>query len=142
MFEWCSMAEITTSSPAPTFVLPQVAATRLMASVVPLVQMTSSGSAAWRNGGSGLSVRTPEETLQADSRRLVLVGRPLAELVDAAMDVGTVALVVGDDGVDDLPRRLRGRGVVQVDQPAAVHLLAQGWEVRAQGLGVEAGHGR
>jgi len=39
----------------------------------------------------------------------------LVESVDGAVDVGVVLLVVIRDGFDDLPRLLRGGGVVKVD---------------------------
>ena len=48
MFEWCSMAETMTSSPACTCVRPQLEATKLIPSVAPRVQMISSGSAAFK----------------------------------------------------------------------------------------------
>ena len=49
MFEWCSIPEISTSSPALTWVRPQVCATRLMPSVAFRVKMISFGSAAPMN---------------------------------------------------------------------------------------------
>ena len=48
MFEWCSRPDTSTSSPAPTRDRPKVAATRLMASVVPRVKMISRVEAAFR----------------------------------------------------------------------------------------------
>ncbi len=41
MFEWCSMTEIRISSPSPTWSRPHAVATRLIASVVPRVQIHS-----------------------------------------------------------------------------------------------------
>ena len=49
MFEWCSMAPMTISSPAFTFFRPQVCATRLMASVVPRTKISSLLLRAFRN---------------------------------------------------------------------------------------------
>ena len=50
------------------------------------------------------------------ARALVQRGRLLGEHVDAAVHVGVVPRVVVVDRVEDLPRLLRGRGVVEVDQ--------------------------
>ena len=52
MFEWCSMPEITTSSPAPTRLRPNVWATRLMPSVALRVKTISAGSAAFRKAAT------------------------------------------------------------------------------------------
>ncbi len=49
MFEWCSSSVITISSPGPSSLRAQAWATRLMASVVPRVQMISSLWRAARN---------------------------------------------------------------------------------------------
>ena len=49
MFEWCSIAVITTSSSAFRFARPHVCATRLIASVVPRVKTISFSSRAWMN---------------------------------------------------------------------------------------------
>ena len=46
MFEWCSIAEMSTSSPAPTRVRPKACATRLMLSVALRVKMI------WRSCGA------------------------------------------------------------------------------------------
>jgi hypothetical protein len=43
MFEWCSIAEMSTSSPADRFAPPQLWATRLMLPVALLVKMISCG---------------------------------------------------------------------------------------------------
>ena len=43
MFEWCSIAVRSTSSPSPTRCLPKVCATRLMPSVVPRTKTISLG---------------------------------------------------------------------------------------------------
>jgi hypothetical protein len=47
-------------------------------------------------------------------------GRLLGEGVQAAVDVGVIALVVLDERIDDGQRLLAGGGVVQVDQRFAV----------------------
>jgi hypothetical protein len=49
MFEWCSMAEMTISSPAVTLARPMVCATRLIPSVALRVKITSLGSEAPMN---------------------------------------------------------------------------------------------
>ena len=53
MLEWCSMAERMISSPGLRVDRPQVAATRLMPSVVPRVKMISRASAALMNFAHG-----------------------------------------------------------------------------------------
>mmetsp|Transcript_30840 Transcript_30840/g.88665 ORF Transcript_30840/g.88665 Transcript_30840/m.88665 type:complete len:244 (-) Transcript_30840:641-1372(-) len=45
MFEWCSIAVVMISSPNSMFAMPQLCATKLIASVAPLVKTTSSGRA-------------------------------------------------------------------------------------------------
>ena len=61
--------------------------------------------------------------------RVVLFGGVLGEKMHAAMNIGVVALVVAGDRVDHRLRLLRGRGVVQIDQRLAVHLLPQDREI-------------
>jgi hypothetical protein len=43
-------------------------------------------------------------------------------VINAAVDVGVLGLVVAGNRVDHLPRLLRGRAVVEVDQRSAVAL--------------------
>ena len=64
---------------------------------------------------------------------------PLAELIDAPMDVGVVLQVDGRHRVDDLPRLLARRRVVEVDERLAVHGARQDREVRADALDVQRG---
>jgi hypothetical protein len=51
------------------------------------------------------------------ARRLEMVGRALAQLVDAAMHIGVVAAVELGDAVDDLARLLRAGAGIQEHQP-------------------------
>jgi hypothetical protein len=80
-----------------------------------------------------------DESLDFVARRLVGLGCALRQEVDAAVDVGVVRLVEVGDGVEDLARLLRRRGVVQVDQGLAVHVLLQRREVLPDLGGVELG---
>ena len=56
------------------------------------------------------------------ARFFVGVGRLLAQLVDAAMDVGVFGFVVADEAIDHRPGLLRGGAVVEVDQRLAVRV--------------------
>ena len=70
-----------------------------------------------------------EERRHLDTRILVGFGRPLAQLINAAMNVGVFGLVEADDAVDHGARLLGGGGVVEVDQRLAVHLVVQDREI-------------
>ena len=61
----------------------------------------------------------PDERGDPRAGRLVGVGGLLGQLVRAAVHRGVVLLQEGPLGVEDLPRPLRGRPRVQVDQGAA-----------------------
>jgi hypothetical protein len=58
-------------------------------------------------------------------RRLVGVGRPLAEQMDTAVDVRVVGLVVAAEDVDDRPRLLRRRRVVEIDERTSMNALSE-----------------
>ena len=73
------------------------------------------------------------------ARALVALGGTGAELIDAAMDVGVGGLVDVDQGIDHLPRLLRGRRGIEEDQSLAVHELGQDRKIRADLLEVERG---
>ena len=63
----------------------------------------------------------------------VQLGAPIAERVDAAMDVGVVAFVDASEDFDHLPRALRAGGVVEKDERViAVDVLLQDRKVVAQ----------
>src|SRR5687768_13322512 len=67
------------------------------------------------------------------ARFLVLLGTAFAKRVDAAVDVGIIALVNSAKHLDDLPRPLRAGCVVQEDERAvAVDHLLEDWKVRPQ----------
>jgi len=57
-----------------------------------------------------------------------------AELVDAAVDVGVVLFEDARHGVDDLPRLLARRRVIQVHEVLSTDLLREDREVRADPL--------
>ena len=109
MFEWCSISVISTSSPLPMKRSPKERATRLIDPVVPLVKMISRLSLA------------PMKRWILLLERLESLGRLAAQLVQSAVDVGTVGLVVAFHGLDHGPWLLCGGRVVQVDQRLAVH---------------------
>ena len=67
-----------------------------------------------------------EERADALARRLVGVGRALAQHVHAAMDVGVVVAVVARDRVDHRLRLLRRRRVVEIDERLAVDRVGEG----------------
>ena len=115
---------MTISSPASTNSGPQLCATRLIASVAPRTKMISLTSAALRKARVPLA------------RFLELVGRALAQLVDAAMHVGVVAAVELGDAVDHRRRLLRAGAGIEKHQPRIV-LIDR--ELAAQRLGDRAG---
>ena len=106
MFEWCSMAEISTSSPADRFAPPQLCATRLMPSVASAVKTISCGCAG------------VEERRDLVARALVGRRRALGQQVHAAVDVGVRGLVVVRDRRRS-PRAASGWWRRCRDRPAA-----------------------
>ena len=80
-----------------------------------------------------------QEASHGLARRLEPVGAALAQIVDAAVHVGIVVLIDVADGVDHLPRRLRGGRRVEKYQWLAIDLAAEDREVGADGLHVEIG---
>ena len=74
-------------------------------------------------------------------RLLVLGGRALAQVVDAAVDVGVLRRVVALEAIDDRAGFLARGGVVEIDERLAVGGGGEDGEVRAQACGVE-GAGR
>ena len=120
-FEWCSIVVTRISSPRLTLASPQLRATRLMPAVVPEVKMISRACSA------------PMKCADFFAGLFVLLGAALAERVDAAVDVGVVALVDAAEDVDHLPRPLRAGGVVEKhERLIAVDGLLQDREVVAQ----------
>ena len=90
------------------------------------------------------AVRCADEARHLPAGALVGGRGLLADGVDAAMDVGAVAAVVGIHGLDH-DARLEGRGgAVQVGQAAPAEVALEDGEVAADGLRVEGpgcGHG-
>ncbi len=72
------------------------------------------------------------------ARVLIGVGRARRQLVRAAMNVGVLEAVEMHEPVDDGLRLLRGGGVVEPDQRAAVDLLVEDGKVAAHGIDVVA----
>src|SRR5207245_2186390 len=57
--------------------------------------------------------------------------------MDAAVNVGVDLRVVAGEGLDHRLRLLRGRGVVEIDERLAVHLLAEDGKIAPHLLDVE-----
>ena len=130
-FEWCSSRVTTTSSPGLRNVRPQDCATRLIDSVVPRVKTIWAGSAAPMNRAT---------RARADS---IGLGGPLAQGVQAAMDVGRILGVVALHGADDRPGLQARGGAVQVDQRhAGPHVLVDRGEVFPDRFRIERGRPR
>ena len=68
-------------------------------------------------------------------------GGVLAQVVDAAMDVGVALFVIAREGVEDGARLLARRRVVEVHQGPAPHLESQRGELRPELRDVERGTG-
>ena len=138
MFEWCSISEITISSPGPsrnrgspprpTLALRNEYATRLIASVEFFVNTTSSGDVAPMNAAT--FARAPSYA-------------SVASVPSVCTDLATLRVVqleVLAHRVQHLPRLLRGVRRVEVDQPVPVDLTVQDREVRPYLVHVEARH--
>ena len=67
MFEWCSIAEISTSSPAERLAWPQLCATRLIPSVALRVKTISCGWAAPRNAAASVRAASNAAVARSDS---------------------------------------------------------------------------
>ena len=83
----------------------------------------------------------PEEPRHPATRTLVVLRRPLREDVDAAMDVRVGGLVHPVHRVEHRPRLLGARGVVEVGDRPAAHLLGEDGEVGADLFEVVGGGG-
>ncbi len=81
-----------------------------------------------------------QERLDDPAGAFEALRRALAQQVDAPVDIGVVRQVVARDRVDDRPRLLRSRRVVQIHQRLPVDRLVQDREVAADGGGVERTH--
>ena len=81
--------------------------------------------------------RCVQEILHCLARILEFFRCPFREVVHAAVDVGVVALVVADNGINDCPWLLRGGGIVQINQRMPVDLLLQYGKIGAHPLDVK-----
>ncbi|MBO7630225.1 MAG: DUF2851 family protein, partial [Bacteroidales bacterium] len=70
-----------------------------------------------------------DETLDGAAGGLELLGGKLAQMVHATVDVAVDGEVVAGQRVDDRQRFLRGGGVVEIDERAAVDRLLQYREI-------------
>src|SRR5215510_15995033 len=59
-------------------------------------------------------------------------GSAIAEFMNAAVNVGVVALVILDEGIYDSARLLGGGGIIEVNERTAMHLLIQNGEVGSE----------
>ncbi len=73
-----------------------------------------------------------DELRHPRARRLEGVGRTVAQLVDAAVDVRIVPLVIAHQRLNHRPRLLRRGGVVQVNERMPVDALVEDGKVAAQ----------
>ena len=91
-----------------------------------------------RAGGEDdlVRVRGVEEALHVAARRLVLLGRDVREIVQAAVDVGVFVANRRGHRVDHRLRLLRRGAVVEIDERTAVHLAREDREVAANQLDV------
>ncbi len=117
---------MTISSPSPMLALPQVFATRLMASVAPRTKTIWSADPA------------PRKRATVAARLLVGVGRAGRELVGGPVDVGVLVLVEVGQPIDDRPRLLGRRRVVEPHELVPVDPLGQDREVGANLVEVKA----
>ena len=83
------------------------------------------------------ALETAKEALRLGARLLVSGRRALAQLVNAAVDIGAIHLVKLTDGIDHRERFLRGGGAIEIDQRLAVDCLLEDREVLANPLHVE-----
>ena len=93
-------------------------------------QVDAGGRAGREDDFAGISA--PMKARDFFAGFLVLLGAALAERVDAAVDVGVIALVHAAEHLDHLPRPLRAGGVVEKHQrPVAVDRLLQDRKILA-----------
>ena len=118
--EWCSITEMTISSPGRS-----AGAQRVGAQVERLGGVLGEDDL--------LRARRADELRQRGPRLLERLGRLGAEQVHGPGDVGVVVQVVVLDRLDHHPRLLRGVGAVQVDQRPVAGRALQDREVRADG---------
>ena len=118
-FEWCSIVVTRISSPAPDVGVAPTAGH----------QVDAGGGAGGEDDFAG--VLGADERADFFAGLFVLLGAAFAERVDAAVDVGVIALVHAAEHVDHLPRPLRAGGVVEEDERViAVDGLLQDRESR------------
>ncbi len=102
-------------------------------------QVDAFGSAA--NEDDLARVLRVDEALHFGPAVLIALGRALAQLVYAAMDVRVVGGIQVADSVDHLQGLLRAGGVIEIHQRIAVDPLAQDGEVAPDVLDVEGDSG-
>ena len=124
MLAWCSITESTISSPS--------FEPRRRPGVADEVD------AHRRAGGEDDLLRAPgaEEAGDGGPRRLVLLGREVREIVQAAVDVGVLLGIGPRHRVDHRLRLLRRGAVVEIDQRPSVHLAREDRKVAANRVDV------
>src|ERR1019366_4968202 len=73
-----------------------------------------------------------EEGAHAFPRRLIGFRRGIGEMMQTAMNIGVFVIGRVDHAVDDFPRFLRRRGIIEVNQRLAMDLGRKDWEILAQ----------
>ncbi len=81
--------------------------------------------------------RNADELLHLDASFLVKLRGPFAERMNAAMHVGVIVFVIVPKRLDHRPRLLRRRGIVEIDERLAVHLLMQDRKIGADAFDIE-----
>src|SRR5438128_2971483 len=76
--------------------------------------------------------RRADEISNALPRFFVMLGRPRAQCVQAAMHIGVFVFVITSDDIEDCDWLLRAGGVVEVNQRMAVDALPQNRKILAE----------
>ena len=78
-----------------------------------------------------------DEALHLLARAFVSGGRFLAQVMNAAMNIGMFVFEINAATIDYHLRHLRGSSIVEIDQRLAVHRLAQHRKVCADALDIQ-----
>ena len=106
-----------------------------LASIAMHHQIDAFGGAANKN--AFLRLARVDESLHLLARAFVGRRRLLAEVVNAAMNVGMFVFEIDAAAIDYHLRHLRRRGVVEIDERLAVNGLAQHGKILANALDVK-----
>src|SRR5690606_8751682 len=84
----------------------------------------------------------PDEPGNGPARGFVGTRGRLAQEMHPAMHIAVLGRIVVRESIDDALRLLRGRGIVEVYEGTAIHLLLQSRKLSADPLDIETGAGR